>query len=594
MESKLRANARHYIQHFVVRRCQDALQEGADAAIRAAFEEKDAGWRSRPEATGDGLFVDAFFVSGARIREATGALLWAPRDVAEAESRAARARARELGGPGDWDAAQKARLDLEFAERYPFSLDVFGESLALLFAATPLFGGDGAPDGATLLRIRWVGVLNSVARIADAREVSNYLARVEEAGAASTSFAEGVKDQDRRAGLLGALVRERPSLSPSRAPGLHRNVRAPRESAFYLRGAGRGELQVLAVDRARLRKVLHEVVRDSRPSARSAFDGIVPRIEEGFASSFFPDPAHDIPGIPGHAVVAHITSEAVQLRTSGRARFYWWIIAFSVAGILAGGLLTARAVMREVKLAKLKSGFVSNVTHELKTPLTSIRMFAEMLRSGKVTDEQETEECLGVIAHETERLTNLIQKVLDFGRLEARQRRFHWVAGPLAPVLEREAERFRRATGLSEEHFRVRIAEGLPPVTYDPDAMGDVIANLLSNAYKYAPTDDRQIELALEPGPGRVLLSVDDNGPGIRPRERKRVFEQFYRAGDLLSQGVEGSGLGLSIALSIVRAHSGRIAVTDGKLGGSRFVVTLPAGIRGRPVAVGTIAETTS
>ena len=116
-----------------------------------------------------------------------------------------------------------------------------------------------------------------------------------------------------------------------------------------------------------------------------------------------------------------------------------------IAGILAGGFLTARVVSREVRLAKLKSGFVSNVTHELKTPLTSIRMFAEMLRGGKVTDEEERKECLDVIAQETDRLGRLIQQVLDFGRLEARKRQFRWTVASLAPVVEREAERFRSA-----------------------------------------------------------------------------------------------------------------------------------------------------
>jgi signal transduction histidine kinase len=266
----------------------------------------------------------------------------------------------------------------------------------------------------------------------------------------------------------------------------------------------------------------------------------------------------------------------VLARARGSERFYWYIIGFSVTGILAGGLLTARAVMREVKLAKLKAGFVSNVSHGLKTPLTSVRMFADMLRSGQVKDEAERRECLEVIAQETERLGRLIQQVLDFGRLEARRRPFHWTTGPLEPLVRAEAERFRRTTGMDEKSFVVRIAINVPPVTYDPDAFAAVITNLLSNAYKYTRREDRHVELTLGPERGRVVLAVEDNGPGVPRRERRRIFEQFYRADDLLTREVEGTGLGLAIAQHIVRAHGGRILVGDRQQGGSRFAVVLP------------------
>ncbi|MHC4817733.1 MAG: sensor histidine kinase [Planctomycetota bacterium] len=230
-----------------------------------------------------------------------------------------------------------------------------------------------------------------------------------------------------------------------------------------------------------------------------------------------------------------------------------------------------------MKLAKLKAGFVSNVSHGLKTPLTSIRMFAEMLRSGKVKDEAERNECLDVIGKETERLGHLIQQVLDFGRLESRQRAFRWKVASLEPILKEEAERFRRATGLTDECFQVRIAGALPPVNHDPEAFAEVIVNLLSNAYKYTPPDERRIDLMAGAHRGRVVVAVEDNGPGVPPRERRRIFEQFYRVHDLLTRDIEGTGLGLSIARNIVRAHGGRILVQDGARGGSRFVVVLPA-----------------
>jgi signal transduction histidine kinase len=333
-------------------------------------------------------------------------------------------------------------------------------------------------------------------------------------------------------------------------------------------------MEVLAVDPPRLEAFLASIAAQA---AARAPEGVRPEISAASAAPPSGRPVARIPGLPGYQATATISERAVLEQARDRERFYWYIIGFSVAGILAGGLLTARAVMREVKLAKLKAGFVSNVSHGLKTPLTSLKMFADMLRSGQVKDEAERRECLDVIAQETERLGRLIQQVLDFGRLEARRRPFRWTMGPLEPVVRAEAERFRRTTGMGAEAFVVRIAVNTPPVTHDPDALAEVVSNLLSNAYKYTRREDRRIEVTLGPQRGRVVLAVEDNGPGVPRRERRRIFDQFYRADDLLTREVEGTGLGLAIARHIVQAHGGRIFVEDRPQGGSRFVVLLPA-----------------
>ena len=127
---------------------------------------------------------------------------------------------------------------------------------------------------------------------------------------------------------------------------------------------------------------------------------------------------------------------------------------------------------------------------------------------------------------------------------------------------------------------------------HDPDAFVEVLVNLLSNAYKYSPRDDKRLAVTLGPVRGRVVLAVEDNGPGVPVRERRRIFEQFYRADDLLTREVEGTGLGLSIVRNIVQAHGGRILVEDSELGGGRFVVILPAVARSRKAAAKEPAET--
>jgi len=601
VEENMRSSAEYFLRNYVVARCQNELRDRADEVFQVAFDLRDPGWRRLVPQPGGGLFTDAFSVTGdGRIYTAHAnphALpVVLPRDIADSRAVAARDAAADLRRrfrQEGLDDRAKAQLDLAFARRHPFARDRLGMSLALVFAAGPLLTGEGAPDVETLLRMRWIGVLNRIAGFLPDAEVQDFLDRVAAAGRGNTHYAEGAQEQDRRARVIRALRKEQPRFSPSGPPLLHRNVLADDSVPFYVRQAGpTGDLQVLVLAPEALREFLKEVGVDA--GARAA-EGVAPRIVDDPAAALASDPSVEMEALPGYVATARISPAVVRARAGNRERFYWYIIGFSIAGILAGGFLTARLVMREVKLAKLKSGFVSNISHELKTPLTSIRMFSDMLLSGKVTDDDERKECLQVIGQETQRLSQLIQQVLDFGRLEARQRRFHWVHGSLLPVVEREIERFRRATGLDDDRFAVHFAVNLAPVTHDPDAFAEVVANLLSNAYKYSPPDDRRIELTVGPHRGRLVLAVEDNGPGVPARERRRIFDQFYRSADLLTREVEGTGLGLSIALNIVRAHGGRILVEQSGLGGSRFAVILPAGSRGkhRP-APQTGAEATS
>ncbi|MCK6458359.1 MAG: HAMP domain-containing histidine kinase [Planctomycetes bacterium] len=586
-EALLYDQAQAFLQRDVVIPAQNALHERAGGALRVAFVQRDPDWRARLAAAGEGLFTDAFLVRGdGRIEEPGGDPLWLPdglADRAETDARkAAKALHDEYGGHG-LDDAQKAERNLRFAELYPFALDDLGRSRALLHAAVPLLGPATA---GTLLRVRRIGVINRLAARVGTDEIDLFLSRVDAAAGGDSAYLAGRGAQDEQARVLAELRKEWQHFPASGTPLLHRNTRADPDTPFYVwQVGGAGDVEVLAADPRELGRFLKGI---AEAASAWAPEGVRPEI---LLSAPPGRPSVRIAAMPGYHASAAISDAAVLERASDRERPYWYIILFSVAGILAGGLLTARAVMREVKLAKLKSGFVSNVSHALKTPLTSVRMFSDMLRSGQVKDEAERRECLDIIAQETERLGRLIQQVLDFGRLEARRRPFHWVTGSLEPVVRAEAERFRRTTGLSPECFVVRIAVNTPPVSHDPDAFAEVVSNLLSNAYKYSRREDRHIELTLGPERRNVVLAVEDNGPGVPHRERKRIFDQFYRADDLLTREVEGTGLGLAIARHIVRAHGGRIFVEDRTGGGSRFVATFPPAAGSRAAAADTRLE---
>ena len=254
-----------------------------------------------------------------------------------------------------------------------------------------------------------------------------------------------------------------------------------------------------------------------------------------------------------------------------------------IAMIVAIGLGSALIVVdlkQQLALARLKTDFVSNVSHELKTPLTSIRMFSELLSEGKVADDRQRQQFLQIIGSETARLTRLINNVLDFARMERGEKEYHFAHCDLREVVRETIELYRPHLEANGFTVNVTLPDTPLQVHADCDALAQVLVNLLSNAEKYAlGGKELSIELCFSGGSKEraIELRVLDRGPGVPRGSEERVFEQFYRAHDALSSGVQGSGLGLTLARQIVRAHGGDLRYEPRPGGGSCFLMTMPA-----------------
>jgi two-component system phosphate regulon sensor histidine kinase PhoR len=274
----------------------------------------------------------------------------------------------------------------------------------------------------------------------------------------------------------------------------------------------------------------------------------------------------------------------LQIDVEGQAEpFLWGIIAGSGVGLAMGAVVLWRLIRREVRLARLKADFVSNLSHELKTPLTSISMFTEMLRDGRMESAEDQEEAYGVLAKESDRLQRIVARMIEVARREARTIPYEMVTGDLNRPVREAAMRLRRIVPDAGLELSLSLAPDPLPVRMDRAAIDDAVTNLLSNAWKYRRGDRARIVVrTVRTGRRSAEIVVSDDGVGIPRHERRKVFEMFYRAEAYLHRSVPGTGLGLALVRTIVRAHRARIHAEPGPGGvGTTFRIRFPL-VRGR------------
>lgn len=253
------------------------------------------------------------------------------------------------------------------------------------------------------------------------------------------------------------------------------------------------------------------------------------------------------------------------------------LVGVLVTAIGTGGWLVVTDLRRQLTLARQKSDFVSNVSHELKTPLTSIRMFAELLGEERVSDPTKRREFLGIIGAEAARLTRLINQVLDFSRLERGEKTWNFSPMDLREVVREAVETCRLPLEAAGVDLNVKDGADSLWVSGDHDALVQIVVNLLSNVEKYAAARGELTLELVDSGPGHpVSLHVKDRGPGVPAGLEERIFEQFVRGDDSLASGVPGSGLGLTLARQMARAHGGDLRCRSRPGGGACFTLTLP------------------
>ena len=247
-----------------------------------------------------------------------------------------------------------------------------------------------------------------------------------------------------------------------------------------------------------------------------------------------------------------------------------------ISVLLAGGLiLTHRNVSREVALARLKSDFVSNVSHELRTPLALIRLYAETLEMGRLTTPEKYQEYYRIIRKESERLSALINNILDFSRIEAGRKEYDFRETDMRELVYTTLDSYRYQIEQNGFALEERIDEDIPPLRVDREAIARSLVNLINNALKYSQ-NKKYIRVSIFRQNGSVKLQVKDRGIGIAQTDQQKIFEKFYRAGDPLVHNTKGSGLGLSLVQHIVRAHGGAVGVESVPGEGSTFTIELP------------------
>jgi two-component system phosphate regulon sensor histidine kinase PhoR len=277
--------------------------------------------------------------------------------------------------------------------------------------------------------------------------------------------------------------------------------------------------------------------------------------------------------------VALTSAEGLTQRAVRQRLVQLGVVGLAVLIAVVGTFIVVRASVQERRLAALKSDFVANVSHELKTPLASVRMFAELLTTGRVASDDKRKEYLQIILGESERLSNLIDNVLDFAKVERGKEAYEFREGDLGDVVTRAVDMQRYRAERQDIELTVEVEN--TPAVFDSRALELAVVNMIDNAFKYAKGTE-EVRVTVQPVPddegGGAKVRVVDEGPGIQEDEQQVIFDRFVRGRDAKDRHVRGSGIGLALVKHIADSHGGEVRVEspvqDGR--GTAFELRIP------------------
>jgi len=255
--------------------------------------------------------------------------------------------------------------------------------------------------------------------------------------------------------------------------------------------------------------------------------------------------------------------------------FYFWTILTLLLILSFGVVLIVRTVAHEMEVLRIKSDFVSSVSHEFKTPLTSIKALTERLLEGKVKDQAKMNHYFSVISQDTNKLTHLVGNILDFAKIEEGKKEYDFEETNMIEWLNQTVEDFKKENLQIEIKIRTRIPDDVPHLSIDKNAMALALNNLLDNAIKYS-TKKNEIDVMVVKDKNNILIKVKDYGIGIPHDELNKVFEKFYQGSNATRLSTKGTGLGLTLVRHTIESHGGEVKVESKINQGSTFTLSLP------------------
>ena len=327
---------------------------------------------------------------------------------------------------------------------------------------------------------------------------------------------------------------------------------------------GSGAQRGVAIPERHLTSLLRAVLGPSLPS------GAVAREGQGGVN------AVPLRAVPGWELA--FSSPAGTGSIDQRRLLWYSFICVLVVMLMAGLAMTVRVVRREVELARLQSEFVAAVTHEFKSPITSIRLLMERIAAGRLRTPESAGEYYAAVGRETDRLERLVNRLLESQKIQAGQKQYSFQPASMGEIAEAAVERLRPQAEAKSIAVKFETSGEIPELLLDKAAITDALENLLDNAIKYS-SSGTQVSVVVEMGEGQVCVEVRDQGTGIDPDDLPRVFDRFYRG----RQNVQGTGLGLALVKAAAEAHGGTVAVTSTPGRGSTFFLRLPVGVRHGP-----------